>query len=88
MKNYIVTDHARFQMQRRGISEADLHLVVKKPERSEEVRPGRLVLQSKILSGQPQKAYLVRVIMDFDKMIPEVVTVYRTSKIEKYGERG
>jgi hypothetical protein len=44
-----------------------------------------MVLQSKIASGKPQKTYLVRVIIDFDKSIPEVVTVYRTSKIEKYG---
>ena len=28
--------------------------------------------------------YLVRVIVDVDRDMPEVVTVYRTSKIEKY----
>jgi hypothetical protein len=72
-------------MQRRGISESDLRSVIEKPERSEEVRPGRIVLQSKIASGKTQKFYLVRVIIDFGKSIPEVVTVYSTSKIEKYG---
>jgi hypothetical protein len=85
MDNYVITEHALFQMQRRGISESDLRSVIEKPERSEEVRPGRIVLQSKIASGKPQKIYLVRVIIDFSKSIPEVVTVYRTSKIEKYG---
>ena len=73
------------RVQRRNISESDLRSVIEKPERSEEVRPGRMVLQSKIASDQPQETYLVRVIMDFDKSMPEVVTVYRTSKIEKYG---
>lgn len=85
MDNYVITEHALFQMQRRGISESDLRSVIEKPERSEEVRPGRIVLQSKIASGKPQKIYLVRVIIDFGKSIPEVVTAYRTSKIEKYG---
>ena len=85
MDNYVVTEHALFQMQRRGISESDFRSVIKKPERSEEVRPGRMVLQSKIASGKPQKSYLVRVIIDFDKSIPEVVTACRTSKIDKYG---
>jgi hypothetical protein len=87
MIKYVITEHALFQMQRRGISESDLRSVIEKPERTEEVRPGRMVLQSKIASGKPQKTYLVRVIIDFQKPIPEVVTVYRTSKIDKYGGR-
>ncbi len=46
------------------------------------MRPGREVLQSRIaLQG---KTYLVRVFVDVDRKPPEVMTVYRTSKIEKY----
>jgi hypothetical protein len=85
MVDYVITEHALFQMQRRGISESDLLSVIKSPERSEEVRPGRMVVQSRLLCGKPEKIYLVRVIIDFDKPVPEVVTVYRTSKVEKYG---
>jgi hypothetical protein len=40
-----------------------------------------VVLQS-IPSGEPQ--YLLRVLVDVDRAPPEVVTVYRTSRIAKY----
>lgn len=52
------------------------------PEQRIQMRPGREVLQSRIaLQG---KTYLVRVFVDVDRKPPEVMTVYRTSKIEKY----
>ncbi len=35
-------------------------------------------------SGNPDKMYLLRVFVDIDRIPPEVVTVYRTSKITKY----
>ncbi len=34
--------------------------------------------------GEPVRDYLVRVFIDIDRSPAEVVTVYRTSKIEKY----
>jgi hypothetical protein len=49
-----------------------------------DVRPGRVVLQSRILMGEPAKTYLVRVFLDVDRRPAEVVTVYRTGKISKY----
>jgi hypothetical protein len=46
------------------------------------VRPGRDVLQSRIvLAG---KMDLLRVFVDVDRDPAEVVTVYRTSRIAKY----
>ena len=54
------------------------------PEQRMEVRPGRDVLQSKIYSGQPGKVFLIRVFVDIDRRPAEVVTAYRTNKIEKY----
>ena len=46
------------------------------------VRPGREVLQSRIeFKG---RIYLVRVFVDIDRVPLEVVTAYRTSRIEKY----
>lgn len=80
--NYIVTFHAAFEMQRRGISEEILRQILSFPEQREMVRPGRDVLQSRI---EFQKVvYLVRVFVDVDLTPPEVVTVYRTSKMTKY----
>jgi hypothetical protein len=42
------------------------------------------VYQSKLGVGDPPKEYLLRIFVDIDRNPPEVVTVYRTSKIEKY----
>jgi len=81
---YRLTDHARLEMARRQISETDIARVLSTPEQSETVREGRLVLQSRVEMDKPSKTYLLRVFVDIDREPPEVVTVYRTSKIEKY----
>ena len=82
LEKYIITSHAAFEMERRGIDKFLLQQIMTLPEQQEIVRPGRIVLQSKInLQG---KIHLVRVFVDIDKKPAEVVTVYRTSKISKY----
>ncbi|TKB63621.1 MAG: DUF4258 domain-containing protein [Nitrospira sp.] len=82
--DYIFTDHARLEILRRGLSEEMVRAILLAPEQRLEVRPGREVLQSKISSGQPGKVFLIRVFVDIDRRPAEVVTAYRTSKIEKY----
>jgi hypothetical protein len=82
IEEFAITSHAAFEMQRRGIDKATLQRVLDAPEQRETVRPGRDVLQSRIDFGG--KPCLVRVFVDVDRRPPEVVTVYRTSKIEKY----
>lgn len=84
LQNYVLTDHARLEMQRRGISEADVVAVLTAPEQREEVRPNRCVYQSRQACGDPPVNYLLRVFVDTDREPPEVVTVYRTSKVQKY----
>jgi hypothetical protein len=84
LRNYVLTDHARLEMQRRSISEEEVAIVVTAAEQSEPLRPGRCVYQSRLSSGDPPKAYLLRVFVDVDRDPPEVVTVYRTSKVQKY----
>ncbi|MEA3375184.1 MAG: DUF4258 domain-containing protein [Chloroflexota bacterium] len=79
-----LTDHARFEMERRGISEEQIARVLSAPEQAELVRPGRVVYQSRTEFGEPEKVYLLRVFVDIDRQPAEVVTAYRTSKIEKY----
>jgi len=80
--HYVITDHARFEMRRRGIPEDMLQSVLNSPEQVIAVRTGRVVLQSRMaMEGQ---TYLLRVFADTDGDPVEVVTVYRTSKIEKY----
>ena len=82
IKNYIVTAHAVFEMQRRGIGDEILRKVLTSPELRETVRERRDILQSRIpFQGV---IYLMRVFVDVDLSPPEVVTVYRTSKLSKY----
>jgi hypothetical protein len=43
MTDYLITDHAYFEMQRRDISERIVRKVLEKPDQVEEVRRDRLV---------------------------------------------
>jgi hypothetical protein len=79
---YEITDHAAFEMLRRGIVETEVRDVLTAPEQRFAVRPGRDVLQSRTLARG--KVYLLRVFVDIDRIPPEVVTVYLTSQVSKY----
>ena len=74
-----ITAHARAEIQRRRISEEELVAVLLSPGQVMPVRPGREVWQSLLQSG-----YLLRVFIDINRSPIEVVTAYRTSKLEKY----
>ncbi|MGH8562347.1 MAG: DUF4258 domain-containing protein [Nevskiales bacterium] len=87
MTNYIIGEHARFEMKRRGLSEDAVASVLNSPEQEMPVRPGRVVYQSRVEMGDPAKTYLIRVFVDADREPVEVVTAYRTSKVEKYWRR-
>ncbi|MHB8779070.1 MAG: DUF4258 domain-containing protein [Anaerolineales bacterium] len=78
------TDHALTEISRRQISESDVKAVLANPEQTEMVRDGRAVYQSRLEMDEPPKTYLLRVFVDIDSRPPYAVTVYRTSKIEKY----
>ena len=81
---YLLTDHVKEEMVRRNIEESEIGNVLANPDQMEEVIEGRNVYQSKITKGEPPKTRLLRVFVDIDRDPPEVVTVYRTSKVEKY----
>lgn len=81
---YVITDHALFEMKRRGISEEMIRGVLSAPEQQVAVRPGRIVLQSRIPVGSSVGPYLMRVFVDVDRQPPEVVTAYYTGKVSKY----
>ena len=77
-QQFIFTEHALEQMAKRQISETDILQVLRAPETILPIREGRIVAQS-LVAG-----YLVRVFVDVDRSPFEVVTAYRTSKIERY----
>jgi len=71
-------------MVRRKITQEDVRIVLANPEQMEMVREGRAVYQAKLEMDEPPKTYILRVFIDVDRKPPYIVTVYRTSKIEKY----
>lgn len=71
-------------MKRRVISETEVANVLAKPEQTEMIREGRAVYQARVKYGAFPKEYLLRVFIDIEDVPPSIVTVYRTSKIEKY----
>lgn len=73
------TNHALMEASRRGITQKEVEAVLLSPGQILAVRPGRQVWQSVLPSG-----YLLRVFVDIDRTPCEIVTVYRTSKREKY----
>ncbi len=82
--DFVFTDHALTEMARRNISREDVRKVLATPEQMELIREGRTVYQSRLEMGEPLKIYILRVFVDIDRKPPHIVTVYRTSKIEKY----
>ena len=84
LTRYYLTNHARAEMTRRQITEADVAKVLASPEQTMSVREGREIYQSRVESGEPPKTYLLRVFVDVDRDPAEVVTVYLTSKVAKY----
>lgn len=82
LKDYEITEHAAFEMDRRGIDERAVAAVLVAPEQRFAVRAGRDVLQSRIVIAG--RTYLLRVFVDVDRIPAEVVTVYLTSRVAKY----
>ena len=83
--DFIISSHARSEMERRGVTQDVVERIVTSPEQRLAVRQGsRVVLQSRIEMGCPPKMYLVRVVVDIDREPAQVVTVYRTTKLDKY----
>lgn len=48
LKRYLLTDHARFEMALRGLSDRLVKDVLESPGQRWQIRPGRELLQSKV----------------------------------------
>ncbi len=80
----VISEHARAQALRRGLSEDVVLEVARAPEQRIAARLGREVRQPRIGMAPDDTLYLVRVVVDTEPSGETVVTVYRTSKISKY----
>lgn len=81
--NIRLSRHAEEEIARRQIPRAWLESVLANPQQRVPQSDGKEVLQSRIAS-EDGKMYLLRVVVAMDREPPLAVTVYRTSKIEKY----
>ena len=79
-----ISDHARSQAARRRLDETTVLTVARAPEQVIPLRPGREIRQSRISLPPAGKVYLVRAVVDTEGGDETIVTVYRTSKIDKY----
>jgi hypothetical protein len=81
MKPILICGHARFEMQRRGLLDAEVEAVIRKPGQVLPAKKGRQVFQSKLgVAGK----ILLRVIVKEDATAYHVITSYQTSKVAKY----
>ena len=70
--DYTITDHADFEIGRRGLKRETIDRVLKNPEQRFDVRLGRVVLQSRIQESGEE--FLIRVFVDADRRPAEIVT--------------
>jgi Domain of unknown function (DUF4258) len=82
-ENYRLSRHAVEEMTRRQISLQLVQAVLDSPEQRIDGGAGKEILQSRF-RAENGKIYLVRIVTATENDPRVVVTVYRTSKIEKY----
>jgi hypothetical protein len=73
--DYTISDDAAYEIERHGIKIETIDQVLKNPDQRFDVRPRRVVLQSRIQEASGE--FLIRV-LDIDRKPAEVVTAYRT----------
>lgn len=83
MEEIILSNHAKEQIEARGILEADVWEVVHSPQQIIKSELDKIILQS-VLADENGKEYLIRVFVNEVKKPKLIITVYRTSKIDKY----
>jgi hypothetical protein len=80
----VISDHARFEMARRQLSEEMVKSVAQNPQQIVKLKKERRVYQNKYYDSSEDKEMLLRVICEERHNLLFVVTVYKTSKVEKY----
>jgi hypothetical protein len=76
-----ISQHARFEMRRRGIRRGEVVSMIRHPGQIVPSFKGRHIMQG--LIGRAQRL-LLRVIVKEDTRAYHVVTAYKTSKVAKY----
>jgi hypothetical protein len=85
--NIIITNHAGFEARRRNISEDFVKYVILNPQQKLYYKDGRVIVQNRYHDEIEVKEMLIRVIGVEIEEIFKIITVYKTSKIEKYWKK-
>jgi hypoxanthine phosphoribosyltransferase len=86
MDKIIFSKHAKEQMLRRGITREIVMLVISHPEETLANEEDVTVTIYQSLIKEDNQRFLLRVFINKDKFPHEIITLYKTSKIEKYYE--
>ena len=78
-----LSNHAAEEITRRNIPKTFLDELLDNPQQRTEEKDGLVAYQSQFDFGE-EKVYLLRAIVDETRDTNLAVTVYRTSKIDKY----
>ena len=78
----VISDHARFEIVHRQLSEEVVRSIAQNPQQVVKLRKGRKACNE--YSADDRGEMLLRVICEERHDLLFVVTVYRTSKIDKY----
>ena len=84
----VFSEHALFEMKRRGIEKESVKEVVERPQQEIPSRNNKIILQSKYLNGLQNKEMLLRVIGRKSGKDILIITAYKTSRIERYWQKG
>lgn len=79
-----ISNHAREQMKERRITEEMVFAIITAPQQTILQGEERVIYQSVQFFEAEKRNFLVRVFVNIVKQPNLVITVYRTSKIDKY----
>ena len=85
----VISDHARYEIVRRQLSEELVRLVAEYPQQVVQLKKKRKVCQGKYYESQytdthEEREMLLRVVCEERRNVLFVITAYKTSKVDKY----
>ena len=80
----IFSEHALFEIEFRKIKKEDVERIIKHPLQKIPSRKNRIIMQGRYYDDIENKEMLLRIIGEESENAFHVITIYKTSKIEKY----
>ena len=84
--DFVFSKHAEEQLQRRGINRKDVETVVSQPDQTLTDDENKDITVFQSLIKEEGRMFLLRVFVNTTKLPNVIVTLYRTTKIQKYYE--